>query len=358
MYKQLFIPGPTDVAPEVLEKMATPMIGHRTVEATELQRGISEKLQKLMYTENTILLSTSSGTGLMEAAIRCCTRKRAAVFSVGAFGDRWYQLAENNNVPADVFKSEPGQPTTPEMVDDALKTGQYDVVTVTHNETSTGVMNDCAAIGDVIRKYDDVLFLVDTVSSLAGSKVEVDLWGIDVCIASTQKCFALPPGLSLCSVSERAIEAAKQVKHRGYYLDLVRLYNRVKRDYQYPSTPALSLMYAFDFQLDRIFEEGLDNRFERHYRLAEKVREWANKYFSLFAAEGYRSDTVTCINNTLGFDFKILNKELLERGFRIGNGYGPFKDKTFRIATMGERTEASLDELLSNIEEILGLEAM
>jgi hypothetical protein len=138
MYKKLFIPGPTDVDPSVLEKMATPMIGHRTAEATELQKSISEKLQKLMYTDDTILLSTSSGTGLMEGSIRSCTRKRAAVFSVGAFGNRWHQLATANNVPADIFKSEPGQPTTPEMVDEVLKTGKYDVVTVTHNETSSG----------------------------------------------------------------------------------------------------------------------------------------------------------------------------------------------------------------------------
>ncbi len=356
MYKKLFIPGPTDVAPEVLEKMATPMIGHRTKEATALQQGISEKLQKLMYTDNTILLSTSSGTGLMEGAIRSCTRKKAAVFSVGAFGDRWYDLARQNNVPADIFKSEPGQPTTPEMVDDALKTGEYDVVTVTHNETSSGVVNPCAEIGEVIRKYPGVLYLVDAVSSLGGAKIEVDKWGIDVCIASTQKCLALPPGLSLCSVSEDAIEAAKQVETRGYYLDLVRLYNRVKKDYQYPSTPSLSHMFALDYQLDRILEEGLDNRFDRHERLAGIVRSWAEKHFSLFAKEGYRSNTVTCVNNDEAFVFADLSGALLERGFRIGSGYGPFKATTFRIATMGELQEETLRELLGHIDEILGLE--
>lgn len=357
MYKKLFIPGPTDVAPEVLERMATPMIGHRTKEATALQQGISEKLQKLMYTKDTILLSTSSGTGLMEGSIRSCTRKKAAVFSVGAFGDRWYDLAKNNNVPADIFKSEPGKPTTAEMVDQALKTDEYDVVTVTHNETSSGIVNPCAEIGEVIRKYPGVLYLVDAVSSLGGAKIEVDKWGIDVCIASTQKCLALPPGLSLCSVSERAIEAAKQVETRGYYFDLVRLYNRVKKDYQYPSTPSLSHMFALDYQLDRILEEGLDNRFDRHRRLADMVRAWAEKHFSLFADEGYRSNTVTCINNEDAFDFSQLSKELLELGFRVGGGYGPFKATTFRIATMGELQEETLVQLLGHMDRILGLEA-
>ena len=200
MYQKLFIPGPTDVAPDVLAKMATPMIGHRTKEATVLQQNISEKLQKLMYTDDTILLSTSSGTGLMEGAIRSCTRKKAAVFSVGAFGDRWYELAVHNNVPADIFKSEPGQPTTPEMVDDVLKTGEYDVITVTHNETSSGIMNPCQAIGEVVRNYPGVLYLVDAVSSLAGAKIEVDRWGIDICISSTQKSLALPPEIGRAHV--------------------------------------------------------------------------------------------------------------------------------------------------------------
>ena len=124
MHKKLFIPGPVEVAPDVLAKMATPMIGHRTKEATNLQQSISENLQKLMFTESTIILSTSSGTGLMEAAIRGCTKKRAAVFSVGHNGARWYEIAQYNNIAAAEFSSEPGKPTTAEMVDDALLAGR------------------------------------------------------------------------------------------------------------------------------------------------------------------------------------------------------------------------------------------
>ncbi len=358
MHKKLFIPGPVEVAPEVLAKMATPMIGHRSKDATALQQSISEKLQQLMFTENTIILSTSSGTGLMEAAIRCCTRKRAAVFSVGSFGDRWYEIARFNNVEADKFTSEPGQPTTPEMVEEALQTGKYDVVTVQHNETSSGIMNPVQAIGEVVKKYDDVLFLVDAVSSLGGAKIEVDAWGIDVCITSTQKCLGLPPGLSLCSVSERAYEAAKQKEFRGFYLDLVKLYEQVQKNHQYPSTPSLSHMFALDYQLERIVnQEGIENRFARHAKLADLLRAWAEKHFSLFAAPRCRSNTVTCINNTIGFDFADLNKKLGERGYTISNGYGKYKDITFRIATMAECTEADLLDLLGNIEDILGLEA-
>ncbi|HHT44024.1 MAG TPA: alanine--glyoxylate aminotransferase family protein [Fastidiosipila sp.] len=358
MHKRLFIPGPVDVLSECLEKMATPMIGHRTKDASALQKSISEKLQKLMYTNNTILLSTSSGSGLMEGAIRSCTKKRAAVFSVGSFGDRWYEMALSNDIPADKFESPEGEKTSPEMVREALKTGKYDVVTVTHNETSSGIVNPCAEIGEVIAEFPGVLYLVDAVSSLGGDKIEVDKWGIDVCITSTQKCLGLPPGLSLCSVSNKAIEAARGKENRGFYLDLVRLYDQVKKNDQYPSTPSLSHMFALDYQLERIVEEeGIENRFARHKKMADKVRAWAEKHFSLFAADDCRSNTVTCINNTQGKDVSDLNKKLGERGFSISNGYGKFKDITFRIATMADTLEDTLDELLDAIDEIWELEA-
>lgn len=356
MELKLFIPGPVDVDKEVLEKLATPQIAHRSKTATELQKDISGKLQKLMYTENLIILSTSSGSGIMEMAIRSCTKKKAAVFSVGAFGDRWYQMAVSNNVPADHFKSEPGMPTTPEMVEEALKTGEYDVVTVTHNETSSGIMNPVYEIGQVIQKYPDVIYLVDTVSSLGGAKVEVDKCGIDICLASTQKCLGLPPGLSVASVSEKAIKRAETVENRGFYLDLINVVNYVKKSYQYPSTPSTPHMWALDFQLDRILnQEGLDNRFDRHTKLANIVREWAEKHFELYAKDGYRSNTVTTIWNTKGNSIADLNKELAKRGFMISNGYGSLKEKAFRIAHMADRKEEDLLALLKEIEDIWGL---
>lgn len=356
MYKKLFIPGPVDVLPEVLEAFAHPQIGHRTAEATDLQKSISDNLQKLMYTDNQIILSTSSGSGIMEMAIRSCTKKRAAVFSVGAFGDRWFKMAEVNNIPADHFKSEEGQPTTPEMVEEALATGKYDVVTVTHNETSSGIQNPVYEIGQVIAKYPDVLFLVDTVSSLGGAKVEVDKCNIDICLASTQKAIGLPPGLAVASISERAYERAQTVENRGWYLDLVGVYKKAAAAYQYPSTPATPHMWALDFQLKRIIEEeGLDNRFNRHSDQAKIVHEWARKHFALYANEEYLSNTVTCIKNTLGNSVADLNKELAKRGYMISNGYGSTKEKVFRIAHMADRKTEDLLALLSEIEDIWGL---
>jgi aspartate aminotransferase-like enzyme len=354
MHKKLFIPGPVEVLPDVLAKMATPMIGHRSKDASALQRSISEKMMKLMYTNNQIILSTSSGTGLMEGAIRSCTRKRAAVFSVGAFGKRWYELAVGNNVPADLIESESGFPTTPEMVDEALSTGKYDLVTITHNETSTGIMNPVKEISEVIKKYPDVIFCLDTVSSLGGTKIDVDDLGVDVCITSTQKALGLPPGLAICSISEKAVEAARQVEFRGYYLDLLSLYEYIqKKDHQYPSTPSLSHMYALDYQLDRIMAEGPENRFARHLEMAGIVQQWAEKNFALYPQKEFASHTLTAIRNTREINVGDLNKKLGERGYAISNGYGNLKEKTFRIAHMADTTPDEIRELLSIIDSLL-----
>ncbi|MDD6794489.1 MAG: alanine--glyoxylate aminotransferase family protein [Clostridiaceae bacterium] len=357
MHKKLFIPGPVEVREDVLEKLATPMIGHRSKEASALQRRISDNMRKLFFTKNEILLSTSSGSGLMEGAIRSCTLKKAAVFSVGAFGKRWYEMAKVNNVPADIFEYEMGKAVNVQDVDKALATGEYDLVAVTHNETSTGVMNPVEEIGEVIKKYPDVVFIVDMVSSAAGSKVEVDKCGIDVCITSSQKCLGLPPGLSVCTFSEKARKRAEQVPNRGYYLDLLKLYQYIqKKDYQYPSTPSLPHMFALDYQLDYILNvEGLENRYARHKEMAKIVRDWAKKNFALYSDENHLSNTVTNIKNTRNIDVAALNKALGERGFQISNGYGDLKNKTFRIAHMADCTVEDVKELLKNIDEILGL---
>ena len=267
-------------------------------------------------------------------------------------------MAINNNVEADIFKVEMGKGITKEMVDKQLSTGKYDLVALTHNETSTGVMNPIDKIGEVVKKYSDVVFIVDAVSSAAGSKIEVDKNGIDICITSSQKALGLPPGLSVCTFSKKAKERAEKVKNRGFYLDLLSLYKYIqKKDYQYPSTPSIPHMYALDYQLDYILnKEGLENRFNRHIEMAKVVREWGRKYFELFPQEDkLLSNTLTTIKNTRGISVADLNKELGKRGFVISNGYGDLKEKTFRIAHMADCQMSDIKELLENIEDILGL---
>jgi len=332
------------------------MIGHRSKDASELQKRISHKLQQLFYTREAVLLSTSSGSGLMEGAIRSCTLKRAAVFSVGAFGTRWYEMAAGNNVPADLFESEWGSPTTPEMIEEVLSTGKYDLIAITHNETSTGLMNPLQAIAEAVRNYPDMVFCVDAVSSAGGSKIEVDDLGIDICITSTQKALGLPPGMAVCTFSRKAVERAQQVPCRGYYLDLLSLYDYIrKKDYQYPSTPSLSHMFALDYQLDCILAEGLDERFARHIEMAQYVRAWAQNYFELFADGRYLSNTLTTVKNSRNIDVSALNRELGIRGYQISNGYGKLKDKTFRIAHMADCTLDEVKDLIANINDILKL---
>ncbi len=354
MHKKLFIPGPVEVSQDVLEKMATPMIGHRSKDASALQRRISDKLRIVFQTKEEILLSTTSGSGLMEGAIRCCTAKRAAVFSIGAFGKRWYEMALNNNVPADLFEVDFGETTDPKLVDEVLSTGKYDLIAITHNETSTGIMNPVEELSKVIKKYPQVIWCLDTVSSMAGTDIPVDKLGVDICITSSQKALGLPPGLAACSFSQKAVERAKKVPFRGYYLDLLHLYEFIqKKDYQYPSTPSLSHMFALDFALDKMLEEGMENRYKRHIEMAEQVRGWAKKYFDIFGDEKYLSNTVTTIKNTRGISVADLNKKLGERGFQIANGYGALKEKTFRIAHMAECSTDDIKQLLGNINDIL-----
>ena len=355
MSKKLFVPGPIDVSEDVLEQMATQVISHRGAEASELQEEITRKLQKLFFTKNNILLSTSSGSGLMEGSIRSCTLKRAAVLSCGSFGDRWYKMGVLNGVPADLFKVELGKAIEPEMVDKVLSTNKYDLIAVTHNETSTGIANPIKEIGDVIKNYDDIVYCVDTVSSAGGMKIEVDDIGIDICLTSVQKALGLPPGMSICTFSEKAKKRAEKVPNRGYYFDLLAINEYIeKKNFQYPSTPSLSHMFALNFQLEKILKEGLDNRFKRHENMANIVRTWACEHFQIFTDVNYLSNTLTVIENTQGISVSNLNKKLQERGFLIANGYGDLKEKTFRISHMGDYTVEDVNELLTNINDILG----
>ncbi len=352
MHKKLFIPGPVDVRPEILEAMGTPMIGHRTKDASALGESICNQIQKVFYTKNPIILSTTSGSGLMEGSIRSLTTKRAVVFSVGAFGNRWAKMAQSNNIPVDKVEAVWGQPTLPEIVDEYLATGKYDVFTITHNETSTGIMNPVEQIAEVRKKYPDVLWLVDAVSSAVGAKIEVDKLGIDVCITSTQKALGLPPGLAVCTLSQNAIDQGRKVEFRGTYLDIIDIYDYMqKKSYQYPSTPSLAHYFALDKQLDFILNvEGLENRFARHLEMAKVTRAWANKHFEQFAARGYESNTLTTIKNTRGISIADLNKRIGEKGYMISNGYGDLKEKTFRIAHMADRTMEELQDLLDLLD--------
>jgi len=356
MYKKLFIPGPTHVRDDVLQAMATPMIGHRFKEYSDLQAAVTSKVQKLLYTENPVFLFTSASSGVMEGAVRNCVRDGKKVLCAinGAFAERWHEMVLAIGKEAEALEVEWGQAVTPELVEARLASGEYDALALTHNETSTGVMNPIYEIAEIMKKYPDVCWMVDAVSSMAGAKIEVDKLGIDVCIAGVQKAFALPPGLTVCSVSQKALDRAKEVKNRGWYFDFLVMLKYYQRN-QTPATPSISHLYALNKQMDAILAEGLEARFQRHIDMAEFTRDWARRHFALYADGRYLSNTLTAVVNTRGLSVPELNQALAEHGAVISDGYGSLKGKIFRIAHMGDLTLDDMRWLTGLIEEIWNL---
>ncbi|OKY78094.1 MAG: Serine-pyruvate aminotransferase/archaeal aspartate aminotransferase PucG [Candidatus Methanohalarchaeum thermophilum] len=349
----LFIPGPVEVREEVRKELSGEMIGHRSDEFSDLYDEIIPKLKELMQTENKVFISTSSSTGLLESSVVNCVRDRCLNLVNGAFGERWHKITKLNGKNCDKLEKEWSKPIEPKDVEERVKEKSYDTVTLVHNESSTALMNPVEEISKVLP--DDVLLLVDTVSSMGGIDIPVDDWGIDVCLFGTQKCLGLPPGLSFLCASEKAITRSQEVTNKGYYFNFD---NFIKYDSksQTPTTPNIPLLYGLNQQLDYILEdEGLEERWNRHEKLGEIARNWAKEYFDIFPTEEYASNTLTAIKNTEDIDVGNLIKELKKDGYLISNGYGKLSEKSFRIGHMAERKPKELKELLVKIEETLNL---
>lgn len=354
-HKQLVIPGPVEVRPEILDAQAEWMIGHRSTAFAELFARLQTKLKLAFLTQNRVFVHGSSGTGLWEGASRNCIRdgKKALHLVGGAFSERWVDVSRLNGKDVDVIEVPWGEAHTAQMVADALQKEEYDAVCVVHNETSTGVTNPIREIGEVVRQYQDTLYLVDTVSGFLGIELRPDEWGIDMALTSSQKAFALPPGLAFAAVSDRVLERAKQVSNRGYYFDFLEIDALLQKN-NTPSTPPVSLMYAADRQLDDILKEGLENRWTRHIQMRDLTIQWAHsRGLGLYAQEGFRSPTVTTVANTKGFDIDAMAKFMSGKGYSMDKGYGKIKGKTFRIAHMGDMSLSTLEDVLSGLDEFL-----
>lgn len=362
-HTKLFNPGPVEVRKEILDAQAQWMIGHRGKAFETLFERIERNLQKVFFTQQRVYLSTSSGTGLWEAAARNCVSDdpNGGVLATicGDFSERWADVFERNGKATTTLTVERGQAIKPDLIRAELeKRGAnhpYEAIAIVQNETSTGVRNPLAEIVEVVKAISpNTLILVDAVSSLAGDKIEFDALGLDVLLTSSQKCFGLPPGLAFAAVSDRALAKAKTIKNRGYYFDFLELETFLKKN-NTPSTPAISLMYALDKQLDDMMAEGLEARFARHAALAEMTQHWAEEMgYSLFAESGYASRTVTVVKNDRNTDIGALNKFLGSKGLSIADGYGTLKGKTFRIAHMADTTEADMHELFGTINAFIG----
>ncbi|HEQ78661.1 MAG TPA: alanine--glyoxylate aminotransferase family protein [Euryarchaeota archaeon] len=357
MHKRLFIPGPTETPPEILQAQTKWLIGHRSAEYTALYDSVLTQLRKFFETKQHLTVLTSSGTLWMDITARSIVKKKALAVTCGAFSNRMFSTIKDAGKDVDQLDIEWGKAAKPEDVLEALSKGDYDTVTVVANETSTGVRTPVYEIGEAIKKeYPDVMYVIDAVSSLGGDLLYPDKIKSDVIFTSTQKAFALPPGLSIGIFSEDAVTRARSVDARGHYTDLIAYHDYYLKKKQNPATPNVSLMFALDYQLGRMLEETHVGRYERHLAMADLTRKWAKKHFEMFPEPGYESVTVSTINNTLGRSIGDLNKELAKRGYQISNGYGTkLKEITFRIGHMGEWNPTEVQSLLWHIEDIWGL---
>lgn len=349
---KLHIPGPIEVSPDTFAAMCQPMIGHRGTGFQDLYASLQPKLQQVLYTKNPIFLSTSSAWGVMEAAVRNLVSKKVLNCCCGAFSDKWFDVSKRCGKDAEALKVEWGQPILPEMIDAKLKTGQFDAITVIHNETSTGLMNPLADIAAMLKKYPDVISIVDTVSSMTGVKIECDALGLDVMLASVQKAWALPPGFALFAVSAKALKKAETVPNRGYYFDFIEFKQNHDKNMT-PSTPSLPHIYGLQHQVNKMLAEGLDNRYARHLKMAGMVRDWAKRNgFELFPKAGYESVTLTCVKNNRNIDVAKFQKAVKDKHkILIDGGYGQIKGKSFRVGHMGDETPDTMAEVLAALDD-------
>jgi len=356
---KLHIPGPVEVSERTFKAFASPMIGHRGQGFKDLSAKIQPQLQQLLSTKQLVYLSTSSAWGVMEGAIRNLVEKKVLNCMCGAFSDKWLDVSKRCGKEAEALQVPWGSPIKAEDIDKKLATGQFDALTLIHNETSTGVMSPLPEIAALKKKYPDVMFIVDSVSSMTAVPLNFDELGMDVLLAGTQKAFAMPPGLSVFVCSPAALAKAATAKDRGYYFDFVEFQKNAEQSMT-PSTPSIGHVYALSSKLDDFFGEGLDARYARHKKTNGMVRDWAKKHgFNLFPEAGYESLTLTCVNNgakpggSRKVDVPKLQKLVKDQGFLIDGGYGKIKGTTFRISNMGDETEASMSTLIGALDSAM-----
>ena len=357
---KLHIPGPVEVSEKTFKAFCSPMIGHRGQGFKDLYAKIQPQLQTLLTTRQLVYISTSSAWGVMEGAVRNLVQKKVLNCMCGAFSDKWLDVSKKCGKPAEALQVEWGSPIRAEAIDKRLATGEFDAITLIHNETSTGVMSPLAEVAALKQKYPDVMFIVDAVSSMTAVPMKFDELGIDVLLAGTQKAFALPPGTAVFVTSPAALAKAATAKDRGYYFDFVEFQKNAEQSMT-PSTPSISHVYALASKLDEFMAEGLEARYARHRQTNQMVHDWAARHgFTLFPEKGFESVTLTCVNNGAkpggrSVDVAKLQKLVKDRGFLIDGGYGKIKGITFRISNMGDETAASMTPLIGALDEAIKL---
>jgi len=352
----LRIPGPTPCPDYVLEAMNHDMINHRGPEFRDMLQRTTERLQQVFQTRNDVLILTGSGTGAMEASVVNVLSPGDTVLSVsiGVFGDRLAQIAETYGASVIRMTSTWGTAADPGEIRDAIKNNpSIKAVMVTHNETSTGVTNDMAKISQVVKEYDKLL-IVDAISSLSSLPFYTDEWECDVVMSGSQKGYMVPPGLAFVSVSNKAWEASKEAKMPRFYWDFGRAKSYLERG-QTPWTPAVSIFYGLDVALERMMEEGLENIFTRHARIAQKTRDGSKSLgLSLFADERYASNTVTAVQIPEGVESRALLQQLQsDHSIVLAGGQGSLDGKIIRIGHLGYIMDEDIQQVMEALATVL-----
>jgi aspartate aminotransferase-like enzyme len=353
-----FLPGPTEVRAEVMAAMMQPMIAHRGAEFEKLFDRLQHGLRPVFKTERPVYISASSATGMMEAGIRCAPPGRILCLVNGAFSERFAHIASMCGRDVDRYDVAWGQIHTVPQLDERLSIRKYSAITVAHSETSTGALNDVRAISDCAHRRG-IVCLVDSVSGLAGAELRFDEWNLDYALTGSQKALALPPGLSFAVASAAYVDQASATRDRGVYFDLVELDAYARRN-QTPSTPAISLLYALEVQLQSIEAEGLEARWARHKAMAARTQEWITKIsdetgkkLGNIAPLGSQSPTVSTIRLPSDLPAEKFTSAVGKRGIVVGSGYGKLKSSTFRIGHMGDHTVESVERCLAACSSVL-----
>lgn len=357
-----FLPGPTEVRPEVLEAMLLPMLPHRGSAYEALHARIVQGLQGVFRTRRLVYLMTCSATGAMEMAIRGAPEGPILALVNGAFSERFALIAQSCDRATRVLSVPPGDTPHLEQVEEALVQGghggaPFAAVTVVHSETSTGALSDIHAITEVAHRHG-AMCLVDSVTGVGGTRVETDAWGLDFVLTGSQKALALPPGLAFAVASEAYVLQAGISPARGRYLDVVEFEEFARRS-QTPCTPALSLLYAADAQLRAIRDEGIEARWARHAAMLARTEAWVEELrgagvgVGFLCRAGERSPTVSTLTLPDGVHGSAVVRRVADLGFVIGAGYGTLKDRTIRIGHMGDHSVETLEPCLNAVARAL-----
>jgi aspartate aminotransferase-like enzyme len=349
----LFLPGPTEVDAELRQIMAQPLVGHRSQGFVAAVQDVCKRLRPLFRTQAHAAFETCPATALMEAALRNLVPPGARTLHLvnGAFSERWSKIAADCGRHPEVLAAPWGKAHAPQELAARLRAGpEPAAVAITHNETSTGVLQPLAELAAAVRQHaPQALILVDVVSALAGAELRFDDWGLDLAFAGTQKCLALPPGLTVYALSQRALDRAATVPARGFLLDFVRAVPDTNAG-KTLATPCVPLVHALQRQLQRIEHEGLEARWQRHRAMQQVAADWARSHdiqpFVQDAAA--RSPTVSCFLAS-GRDVKQMAERGSAAGFKIDQGYGDLKGKTFRLGHMGDHTALRLQSCLQSL---------